>query len=58
MIDYVPGQPLGEEEYLLKIRDGVTGFMTKLTQKGQLPKAFDDWGDKHTTVILTRRRTT
>jgi hypothetical protein len=34
--------PLQEDEYLLKIHDGV-GFMTKLTQKGQYPKAFENW---------------
>lgn len=60
--DYVPGEPLTENEFLLKIRDDKvrkwdrdkgeyidegwvkTGFLSKLTQKGQLPKAFEDWG--------------
>lgn len=60
--DYTTGEPLAENEYLLKIRvdktvkwnpdtkthdligSYKTGFLTKLTQKGQLPKAFEDWG--------------
>lgn len=51
--DYKLGEKIEENEYLLKIRKsdnrkGVefppTGFLTKLTQKGQLPKAFEDWG--------------
>lgn len=36
------GIPLAENEFLFKEKDGV-GFLTKLTQKGQLPKAFDEW---------------
>lgn len=43
------GQPLADNEYLLKIReDGgkyKTGFLSKLTQKGELPVAFKEWGD-------------
>jgi hypothetical protein len=42
---------LKENEYLLKIRPKGsrcsthdTGFMTKYTQKGQMPKSFEDWG--------------
>lgn len=51
---------LREDEYLLKLRDDYewdwdgekhqvknsykTGFLTKLTKKGELPKAFDYWG--------------
>lgn len=38
---------LKEDEYLLKIRpnnDGTqTGFLTKLTKKGDLPVAFENW---------------
>jgi len=41
---YEPGTAIGENEYLLKIRSDKTGFMTKLTQKGEYPKAFLDWG--------------
>lgn len=43
--------PLSEDEYLLKIRkgdddaDAPTGFMTKLTKKSLLPKAFASWDD-------------
>lgn len=49
-----------EDQFLLKLRDDAewywdgekhqvktyykTGFLTKLTKKGELPKAFDDWG--------------
>lgn len=46
---------LKENEYLLKIRpksEGSrdlydTGFLTKYTQKGLIPKAFDEWGINH-----------
>ena len=47
---YTEGYVLKENEYLLKIRKSNlssvvdTGFLSKLTQKGQLPKSFDDWG--------------
>ena len=59
--NYTPGEKLAENEYLLKLRqdeayDGATntwypakhktGFLTKLTQKGELPKAFESWGGK------------
>ncbi len=36
------GEPLQEAEWLLK-KSGKTGFLTKLTKKGELPKAFDIW---------------
>ena len=48
---YTPDRILGEDEYLLKIREykvsdeTATGFLTKLTQKYQIPKAFESWGD-------------
>jgi hypothetical protein len=60
--DYIPGEPLAENEYMLKLRDDKkrqwntethsfsdwehhkTGFLSKLTQKGQMPKAFTEWG--------------
>lgn len=42
MIAYT-GQKLGEDDYLLKINNHKVGFLAKLTQKGQLPKAFDEW---------------
>jgi len=62
---YIPGEPLAENEYMLKIRTDVkftwnaetkmreespfkTGFFSKLTKKGELPKAFEDWGKTYT----------
>jgi len=50
--DYTPGENLAEDEFLLKIRPNIqrgeiltpTGFLTKLTQKGAIPKAFESWG--------------
>lgn len=35
-----------EGEWLLKLREGnpKTGFLSKLTQKGELPVKFKDWG--------------
>jgi len=56
---YTEGYVLEKDEYLLKIRksdatDGRgsyskidTGFFSKFTQKGQLPKAFDEWGTNY-----------
>lgn len=47
------GQPLGENEYLLKIREDKawsnhkTGFLTKLTQKGEIPSSFESWGTSY-----------
>jgi hypothetical protein len=47
---YEEGYKLQDGEYLLKIRpaDGfkeiATGFLTKYTQKGEIPKSFDEWG--------------
>jgi len=44
---YEKGYKLKDDEYLLKIRinndKSQTGFLTKLTQKGELPIAFDEW---------------
>ena len=46
---YTIGRVLEEDEYLLKIKDYEigcqisSGFFTKLTQKNELPKAFDNW---------------
>ena len=45
---YTPDRKLLEDEYLLKIRTQYstpTAFMTLLTQKGQLPKAFEQWDE-------------
>jgi hypothetical protein len=51
MKEYEDGYKLLENEYLLKLRKGiyrdadlVTGFLSKYTQKGAIPKAFQDWG--------------
>ena len=45
---------LKDNEFLLKIRPKDdcrykhdTGFMTKYTQKGLIPKSFDEWGVDH-----------
>lgn len=50
---YEPGYKLQENEYLLKVRPcdpryptPAAGFLTKLTQKGELPKTFIEWGDR------------
>jgi hypothetical protein len=46
---YEPGYQLKENEYLLKIRPASrwhslpTGFLSKLTKKGEIPKAFTEW---------------
>ncbi len=39
------GMTLLDNEYLLKIRSDNTGFMSKLTKKEELPKAFDSWNE-------------
>ena len=38
--------PLLEDQWLLKLREGnpKTGFLSKLTQKGELPVKFREWG--------------
>jgi len=49
---YEPGYILEENEFLLKIWDKYpsspqypkVGFLTKFTQKGEIPKAFKYWG--------------
>ena len=56
---------LTEDQWLLKVRTDnshptpeyrKTGFLTKLTQKGQIPKAFDGWG-KYPVVLPTKIHT-
>jgi len=48
--EYSPGYELKENEYLLKIRPEdrwhsvPTGFIAKLTKKGEVPEAFKKWG--------------
>lgn len=42
--NYTQGETLAENEYLFKLRNDNTGFLTKLTKKGELPKAFEEWG--------------
>jgi len=51
---YKEGEPLKENEFLLKIRVNPcktnTGFMTKLNKDGSIPKAFKEWSvDKYWT---------
>ena len=46
---YVPGQKLGIDEYVLKVRDSgdeepPTGFLAKLSKKHEIMKSFDNWG--------------
>jgi hypothetical protein len=52
---YKEGDKLKDNEYLLKIREDDsevnTGFMTKFTQKGLIPKSFEDWGVNRWTTI-------
>jgi hypothetical protein len=43
MKNYTEGYQLAENEFLLKKR-GDNGYMTKMTQKGAFPKAFEEWG--------------
>lgn len=57
---YEEGYKLGEDEYLMKVREEEectwkgndrvwrkngekTAFLTKLTQKGEIPKSFNEW---------------
>jgi len=49
--DYVEGEKLQENEFLLKLRKPYglvheinTGFLTKFNKDGSMPKAFNDWG--------------
>ena len=59
--EYKAGEPLAENEYLLKLRQDEdyhsetrswslskykTGFLTKLTKKGEIPVKFHDWGGR------------
>lgn len=53
---YVEGYKLKEDEYLLKVRptryrwkpneELPTGFLTKLTKKGDIPESFKNWGGR------------
>lgn len=46
------GMTLMDNEYLLKIRKSDNmGFLAKLTKKLELPKAFDEWGNKDIKII-------
>lgn len=53
---YEKGDKLAENEYLLKIRKSIgtynTGFFSKLTQKGELPKLFNEWGGNDTKLPI------
>ena len=44
MKEYIEGYELKDGEYLLKIRDDSTGFMTKLNKNGTIPKDFKSFG--------------
>jgi hypothetical protein len=45
---YKEGYKLKENEFLLKLRESdQTIFLTKLTQKGDLPVKFNEWGLKY-----------
>ncbi len=43
LLEYRPGYILNEAEFLLKVKGGVKGFMTKLNKNGTMPVAFDTW---------------
>lgn len=52
MEEYKEGRILEKDEYLLKIgdkkyqrREGDVGFLSKLTQKGEIPKHMINWGN-------------
>jgi hypothetical protein len=51
LVDYT-GQDLAEDEWLLKVRDDGVGFMTKLTQKKELPKAFESWSSYNSSAPM------
>ncbi len=52
---YEPGYILEEDEFLLKIWDKYpsfpqipkVGFLSKFTQKGEIPKSFKNWGSSY-----------
>lgn len=44
MRDY-NGEKLKDDEWLLKVKEDGTGFMTKLTKKGEIPVAFSDFSE-------------
>lgn len=50
---YEPGYILEEDEFLLKIREYPSshypnvGFLSKFTQKGEIPKSFENWGTSY-----------
>jgi hypothetical protein len=47
------GQPLEDNQWLVKVRKDKVGFMTKLTKKLALPKPFAGWKeDYHTDIDL------
>lgn len=49
---YDPVTQLDEDEYILKIDKRGVGFLTKLTQKGEIPKAFLKFGEGYSTNKL------
>lgn len=52
---YEPGYILEKDEFLLKIWDKYpsspnipkTGFLSKFTQRGEIPKSFENWGNTY-----------
>lgn len=44
MREYKEGDKLTENEFLLKIRNCKTGFLTRFNQNGTVPKPFLEWG--------------
>ena len=58
------GQKLKDTEWLLKVRKDKMGFLSKLTQKGKLHVAFDEWhnggwhpqpGDEIPVVVINEK---
>jgi hypothetical protein len=49
--------PLLEDQWLLKIREGnpKTGFLSKLTKKGEIPVKFNEWASTQTYNTETRK---
>ena len=39
------GQKIKDDQWLLKVRDDKMGFLSKLTQKGELHKSFKEWSN-------------
>lgn len=44
MREFKEGDSLADDEFLLKIRNDKTGYLTKFNQDGSIPKPFSSWG--------------